>query len=214
ANLEAAAVFDEPFHMPPHNERRANRVTSWTKYFSPRNRALVPSEPREFWMTGVSAKPSQPALRSSTKAAAIADDSGRSASSRFASWKGHSPLDTAASGLSTLQNDSGLEDEFAEGETDREENLFDDVRVEPFFGPRRRRGPEPGRHGSGPGRETPSSGFRRLTGRTSRTANGAQRIFDSVTGGARGRAPLIYVKKDPAAEDADDDFLNGESAHA
>jgi DNA segregation ATPase FtsK/SpoIIIE, S-DNA-T family len=214
ANLESAGVFDEPFHMPLNGERRANRVTSWTKYFSPRNRALVPSEPREFWMTGVRAKPSQPARKSGTKATPAAEDSGHAAPSRFASWKGLSPLAAAASGLSTLQNDSGLEDEFPEGETDREENLFDDVRIEPFFGPRRHGRAETGGQGNGPGRETPSSGFRRLTGRTARAANGAQRFFDSVAGAARGRAPLIYVKKKPAAEDCDDDFVNAEGAHA
>jgi DNA segregation ATPase FtsK/SpoIIIE, S-DNA-T family len=213
--IRTAASFEETFAQPLESERPANRVTSWTKYFSPRNRALVPKEPREFWMTEVRAGrslPSGPARKAQTKATVIARDPGRAASAHFSGWKGLSTAPGAAGGLPAFQDVPGHEDEVAEGKPGLDEDLFDDVRVEPFFGPRRR---APGEAGGGQGHGTPSSGFRRLTDRTARAAStGAQRFFESLAGGAKRRDPSINAKENLEADSLNEETLNGDSVRA
>jgi S-DNA-T family DNA segregation ATPase FtsK/SpoIIIE len=78
------------------------------------------------------------------------------------------------------------------------ENVYDDVRMEPFFGPRLDWPPSGA--GSGPGRPPPSSPFLRLTGSATKAASaGAQRILASLAQGVKFRAPLIFVKDKPSA---------------
>jgi S-DNA-T family DNA segregation ATPase FtsK/SpoIIIE len=196
--------FPEPFTAPRDGERLANKVTSWTKFLSRRDRALVPVAPREFWMTETRAEPSlspaPPAGKPSPNEAAAANGTQGSRPARFAAWGAPSPSEAAgaAGDLAAFQTAARTEQQGGGQKSGEGEPPFDDVRVEPFFGPRRDANPY-GESGGGSDRERPATGFRRLTARTAEAAgNGAQRLFDNVASGIRNRKTLI-VQRETAA---------------
>ncbi len=80
-------------------------------------------------------------------------------------------------------------------EEEPHQEVFEDTRIEPFFGPRRLLpGPSSPEDANGSEPET-SSPLRRLTGKAIEGArNGAQRILNNGTAALNGRKPLLYVK--------------------
>jgi S-DNA-T family DNA segregation ATPase FtsK/SpoIIIE len=177
----------------------ANRLTSWVRRLSPRNRAVVRAEgPREFWMqAGKDARAKQEPA---------------SGASPFSDWGGGSPAagparhqaaekGPAAKNLARLETAKLNEAQAKAASESGSENAYDDNRIEPFFGPRPE-SPYSGTAGgaAGPARNPPSSPFLRLTGNATKAAGaGAQRILVSLAQGVKARAPLIFVKNVPPA---------------
>src|SRR5208337_2183898 len=207
----------EEFVEPAPREPLANRVTSWTKFFSPRNRALVPASPREFWMTQPRPDPSLPgtaAARQREMGASAQESPPAAAPSPFTKWGGRSTsmetaegtgvcAVTAAEDLAGFQSSQHREHESADrrAEPGSSGNFGNGIRIEPFFGPR----PSPAPSG-GTGDDTASNGqtpvspFLRLTGRAAKAANAsAQRIFESIGNGVKVRKPAIFVNDEQSA---------------
>ncbi|MGO8953814.1 MAG: DNA translocase FtsK 4TM domain-containing protein [Rhodomicrobium sp.] len=183
----------EEFGEPASREPLTNRMTSWTKYFSPRNRALVPASPREFWMTQPRPEPSLPPAAAPSP---FTKWGGRQASMETAAGNGVFAL-TAAEDLAGFQSSQHRDDESADGRAGpgSSGNPDSGIRIEPFFGPRP--SPEPS---GGAGSDTASNGqtpvspFLRLTRKAAKGANAsAQRIFESIGNGVKVRKPVTYV---------------------
>jgi S-DNA-T family DNA segregation ATPase FtsK/SpoIIIE len=188
-------IFAGPSGGPPF----ANRLTSWVKRLSPRNRAVVQVEgPREFWMAA-------------GKNATAAEKPAFEGASPFSNWGGGFPAAglagrRAAKKAPAAENTARPEAaKFSATETKTAgestgENGYDDSRIEPFFGPRP--GSPSGSAGGGhrPARNPPSSPFLRLTGHATKVASaGAQRILVYLAQGVKARAPLIFIKNELAA---------------
>jgi DNA segregation ATPase FtsK/SpoIIIE, S-DNA-T family len=209
---DLALAFQAPAHsqdngpalqetfVPPHGSSHlANRLTSWVKRLSPRNRAVVSSEgPREFWMEAA-------------KRAAAKEEPPYSGFSPFSNWGGGSPMARPGK-RQPLEKAPAAEEPARQavarpGESEAKsegggagENAYDDMRIEPFFGPRPSSPASGAGSGPGPARNPPSSPFLRLTGNATKAAgSGAQRIFASLAQSVKSRAPLIFVKERPAA---------------
>ncbi|MGO9547886.1 MAG: DNA translocase FtsK 4TM domain-containing protein [Rhodomicrobium sp.] len=217
---ESLPPLKEGLGAPEQNERPANRATSWVKQLFPRNRALVPSGPREFWMSGAKSEPSlSPAPAG--KPQKVAEAPAHRAPSPFARW-GAAGSNPAAAEESTASAINAAEDLAAFQSSHYGEHAHadrgtasgtgassgasetvdgDDFRIEPFFGPSRSPAPAGDRGGEeASGEQTPVSPFLRLTGKAAKAANAsAQRIFTSVANGIKPAKPLIYVKGEPAA---------------
>ena len=72
--------------------------------------------------------------------------------------------------------------------------MFEDIRIEPFFGPRRG-GSNPASEGAGGEEPETSSPLRRLTGNAIESArNGARRILKNGAEAVKRRKPLLNVK--------------------
>jgi S-DNA-T family DNA segregation ATPase FtsK/SpoIIIE len=205
----------EEFVEPAPRERLANRVTSWTKFFSPRNKALVPASPREFWMTQPRPDPSLPgsAAARQREMGASVQESPPAASSPFTKWGPRSTsmetaegtgvsVVTAAEDLAGFQSSQHREHESADrrAEPGSSGNPGSGIRIEPFFGPRPSPAPSGGTGGDG---QTPVSPFLRLTGKAAKAANAsAQRIFGSIGNGGKVPKTVIYVNEEqPASAD-------------
>ncbi len=212
-----ASFFDEAASTPPNappseGGQLISKATSWVKHFALRDRALtVTAPPREYWMTQARTEPTlAPAKmekpRKSGIAAAEAPKS--TAASPFANW-GSRPAQAmaaqsiAAGDISAFQS-SGKDE--SERQTE-DEGVFEDIRIEPFFGPRMR-GFEPA-SGDAEDDETPgtASPLRRLTGKAMESArNGAQRAFENGAAAVKRRKPLIYVKSAALPAEAEEDL--------
>ncbi len=138
------------------------------------------------------------------------------ASSPFADW-GSRPASsiladdelaslTAPSDLGSLQVSEELQSEPGkETFEDIGTEALEDIRIEPFFGPRRRGSNSASAEGSGGEPET-SSPLRRFTGNAIESArNGARRILKNGAEAVKRRKPLIYVKNGRIMPEAEDD---------
>jgi S-DNA-T family DNA segregation ATPase FtsK/SpoIIIE len=191
--------LQEAFTQQPEASHLTGRLTSWVKRLSPRDRAAIPAEgPREFWMQA-------------GKSAAAKEELPYEGSSPFSNWGGGFRA-ARPEKHQTAEKTSAAEEPFPlpavkPGETETRnsggggEDAYDDIRLEPFFGPRLGSPPSPGMGGGpGSGRTPPSSPFLRLTGNATKAASsGAQRVLASLAQGVKSRAPLIFVKDKPAA---------------
>ncbi len=102
----------------------------------------------------------------------------------------HRERETAISQSSTAGSERGG----ASSGPDAGESDFDDIRVEPFFGPRRSGGFS-GDTGGGNGRSMESP-FLRLTAQAAKAASaGAQRILSGVANGAKAAGPLAQAAR-------------------
>jgi S-DNA-T family DNA segregation ATPase FtsK/SpoIIIE len=197
---DSARPLQEAFTRPPGASDFANKVTSWVKRLSPRNRAIVLAErPREFWMQA-------------RKGTAAKEEPPYEGSSPFSNWGGglaaarpakHRVAKRAPAAEEPVRPEAAKPVESTAKTADEAsgENGYDDIRIEPFFGPKPG-SPPPGAAGGAPGsgRNPPSSPFLRLTGKSTKTASaGTQRLFASLAQGVKSRAPLIFVKNKPAA---------------
>jgi S-DNA-T family DNA segregation ATPase FtsK/SpoIIIE len=180
---------------PPGTSHLANRLTSWVKRLSPRSRAAVPADgPREFWM--------QAAKRANANEEPLYEGS-----SPFSNWGGgfatarpakHGAAKKASAREEPAQPEASKPDESTEKSAGggRGDDAYDDIRIEPFFGPMRG-SPPSGAGGGASGTEwnPPPSPFLRLTSNATRAASaGTQRIIASLAQGVRSRAPLIFAK--------------------
>jgi S-DNA-T family DNA segregation ATPase FtsK/SpoIIIE len=196
---DSARPLQEAFTRPSSASDIANKLTSWANRLSLRNRALVPAErPREFWIQA-------------RKDSAAKGEPPYDGSSPFSNWGGGlaaawPPKHRAAKGARATEDpvrpEAAKPGERTAKSADEagRENGYDDVRIEPFFGPKHG-SPPSGAAGtdSGPGRNPPSSPFLRLTGKTTKAPGpGTQRLFASLAQSVKSCAPLIFVKK-PAA---------------
>ncbi len=221
----ASALPPQEFEEPAAHDRLANRVTSWVKQFSPRDRALVPGGPREFWMTGTRTEPSLsslPATQPQERNRAIAE----ATPSPFAKWKSPAiqpaaaeadvaaaPLApkakraftlTAAEDLASFQSSQQEGQGSAEREPGSSEGVSGDDRIEPFFGPRPIPDPSGGAEGeTGPKGQPAGSPFLRLTAKAAQAAGaGSQRIFGSAGRGVKAPESLIHSKETPVVSAA------------
>ncbi len=186
-----ASSFGDPFSSLAASKPLTSRVTSWGRRLTLRSRALTvpPAQPREFWMTPARKGPSLPPVKSEKRPRrepAISNTARTSNPSPFANWGNRSSAaDDEQLALQTSSRRDG----------EAEDSLFDDVRIEPFFGPARRRSGSDGGGEDGSEASAPSSPFRRLTAKASNAANnGAKRIFDTMTNGAKARKPTFSLK--------------------
>lgn len=156
AKKDGAATPQE-FAEPAASETLANRLTSWVKHLSPRDKALVASGPREFWMTEARTEPtlsSPPASKPAEKPGAVEAMAVPVTPPPFVNWKGrfsqaaaaqsaHTAAEltpeenrpsglTAAEDLASFQSSQHREREAggAEGRTDGSSNPGD---AESFF---------------------------------------------------------------------------------
>jgi S-DNA-T family DNA segregation ATPase FtsK/SpoIIIE len=193
AQMPASFQFEETAGAWAGSSPSRSRVTSWTRYFSPRNRALVPQSPREFWMTAPRGEPSLPASYASKaetgEPGGIRPAASAGAALGFANWGEDARSSRQESGRSSASRANGPKP----GETSGED-LFQDVRIEPFFGPRTRRGDAgPSSEERGP---VPPAGFRRFTQNVVTAASGgAQTLLERLAKKSEARAPLIYVRE-------------------
>ncbi|MFZ1110708.1 MAG: DNA translocase FtsK [Rhodomicrobium sp.] len=187
--------------------RTVNKATSWVRRFALRDKALtVTPPPREFWMIQARTEPRfTPAKVEKPKGQAMAPpkQARNEALSPFANW-GSRPASVAPSASAPApaafearpQREQERERE-PEPERAPEEDVFEDVRIEPFFGPRRG-APTPG-GATSPEEPEPesSSPWRRLTGKAIESArNGAHRILDNGTSTSiKRRKPLIALRR-------------------
>jgi DNA segregation ATPase FtsK/SpoIIIE, S-DNA-T family len=175
----------------------SKRFTSWAKRLSPRHRMAVQAEgPREFWMQ-------------EEKSAAVRDDPSYEGASPFSDWGGGfagaragrretSKRAAAAERLASLVP-ARLRENETKNEDRGSENTYDDVRIEPFFGPSAEPPSSEGAPGSG--RNPPPSPFLRLTGSATKAASaGAQRILASLAQGVKFRTPIIFIKDKPPGD--------------
>ncbi len=160
-----ASTAPEEFGAPPP-KGIANRLTSWVKRLSPRNRALVTTGPREFWMTSakggepvrtepVLSSPSfapkqakeSPAAQAPAEApASVSAVAAKAAASVLMAAKGKlSPATSAAEDLASSFQSSAHRGQQSEGngrtaapesEPSFRESTIEDYRIEPFFGPK------------------------------------------------------------------------------
>jgi len=224
----ASASPPQEFKEAAANDRLANRVTSWVKQFSPRDKALVPGGPREFWMTSTRTEPSLsplPATQSKDKNGAIATRSADAAPSPFEKWKGLAvqPADaeeeasgivapkakkasalSAAEDLASFQSSQNGEQRADEREPGSGESVSSDDRIEPFFGPRPSRQPSGGgQDETGPHGQPEGSPFLRLTAKAAQAAGvRAQRILGSAVSGIKASESLIHVREKPGVSAA------------
>ncbi len=201
------------FHVagaPRGDDRLGAKVTSWVKRFSPRDRALtVARPPREFWMTPARTEPRltpAKAEKPRRQAMATVEEPRTTAPSPFANW-GSRPARAPASAPAASDPVQFQPPPERERERGTEEGVFEDVRIEPFFGPRTRRSDPGGANGAEEEAPETASPLRRLTGKAMDGArNGAQRIFDNGAAAVKRRKPLIYVKAPaPPDEPGDED---------
>ena len=214
SRFEAAA---EPQSADP---TRPNKITSWVTRFSPRDRALTVTAPaRDTWLTKLRIEPRLPpamAAEPRTRDVASPKPVRTGAPSPFADWGSRpapsilaaddfAPL-TAPSDLGSLERSEDLQHE-PEKETfeDARTDVFEDIRIEPFFGPRRG-GSNPASAAGGEEPET-SSPLRRLTGNAIESArNEARRILKNGAEAVKRRKPLLNVKnRGIAAEVVDEE---------
>ena len=189
ASTESAAGFE----MPPveaAEEKLVNKATSWVKRFALKERALtVISQPREYWMTVARTEPSlTPAKmeKSGAQGLATRGEAAASTPSPFANWGSRRSDSAAASSAAAPAEDVAsfeaqpAREEERQREAEAEQEIFEDIRIEPFFGPRRAaHGPASAGGPDGAAPET-SSPLRRLTGMAIESArNGAQRILEN-----------------------------------
>ncbi len=206
AERDPTAFQAAPEQTEAGGHKLVNKATSWVKRFALRERALTVASPREFWMTQARTEPRfTPAKVEKPRSHAPAPlrEERSEALSPFANW-GSRPAAFAPVASAAAREPAAFEPrpereqereraQEREREREQEHDIFEDIRIEPFFGPRR--GAAPG-DPAGPEGEEPetSSPLRRLTGKAIESArNGAQRILEN--GAAIGRKkPLIYVK--------------------
>jgi S-DNA-T family DNA segregation ATPase FtsK/SpoIIIE len=193
-----------------------SKLTSWVKFISPRDRALTVSEqPREFWMTQARREPRlTPAKmeRPRAQTPAAAKEPRGTSPSPFANW-GSRPVQAAAAPASgDVAAYQPPPSSRSESEPDQE--IFDDIRIEPFFGPRRRSAAYSEASGAEDD-DVPetASPLRRITGKAMDSArNGAQRIFDGGASAIKRRKPLLYEKKAAIAHQAREEEEEEEDA--
>ena len=177
------------------NERVKHRMTSWTRRFSPTARALTatPKPQREFWMTSMGparqAAPQtdeelparrearDPGLRSGGLAALFGVRHGRS-NAKLSAPRGE------AARSSTFE----LEDE-------------EDIRLEPFFGPRPTPSPTADDDASNAEGGAGPSTLSRMTGRAKRAHSEAQRLLTRMT-----EAALADIRSAPSRGSRADPF--------
>jgi DNA segregation ATPase FtsK/SpoIIIE, S-DNA-T family len=216
ATLETRAAAPSPDAVAEEGDGRlVNKATSWVKRFALRDKALtVTPPPREFWMIQARTEPRfTPAKVEKPKSQGVAPmtEPRGAAVSPFADWGSRPapaafvPPTAASPAPAAFEARAGREQERArererepepEPEREREEAIFEDIRIEPFFGPLR--GTPPSNGAKSPEDPEPqpgtSSPFRRLTGKAIESArNGAQRMLENGASIKR-RKPLIYVK--------------------
>ncbi len=215
----------QEFGEPAAKDRLANRLTSWVKQFSPRDKALVPAGRRELGVTGTRTEPSlssmPPAQRQekNTAAKGLPEDA---APSPFVRWKSPVPEPmaaeangasevvapkakrayalTAAEDLASFQSSEQGEHEPNERDAGSGESESFDERIEPFFGPRTGSRSPGGPEGqTGPHRQPAGSQFLRLKAKAAQAAGaGAQRFFGSAADGVKTSESTIHLREKPA----------------
>jgi DNA segregation ATPase FtsK/SpoIIIE, S-DNA-T family len=194
ADETGGTSFEEPFNQSA-GVRTGNKTTSWTSRFSHPSRALVATgkQPRRFWMTAARTGPSLPSAAGRARSRDLANSAGLSETtpSPFANW-GSRSASTGSEDIAPFQTSTQREHE--SGET-----LFDDLRIEPFFGPRRSTHPQGSDNGEDRQRsDAPASSFRRLTGKAAEAAGGgARRILETAANSVRARKRLLFVGASP-----------------
>ena len=212
SGFEAAA---EPQSADP---ARPNKITSWVTRFSPRNRALTVTVPtRDTWLTKLRVEPRlPPAMAAEPRRRDVASPKPvrAGAPSPFADWGSRpAPSILAADELASLTAPSDL-GSLARSEAPQHEpqeeafedaDVFEDTRIEPFFGPRRG-GSNPANAAGGEEPET-SSPLRRLTGNAIESArNEARRILKNGAEAVKRHKPVLNVRnKGMAAEVVDEE---------
>ncbi len=195
----------QEFGEPDANDRLANKVTSWVKKFSPRDKALVPrsrTEPslspppsalrpaKNAAIKGVPADEPLPFMKWKSPAPQPAAAEAFAASGIVAAKSKKASTLTAAEELASFQSSQHAEFESGERQAGSGESVPGDDRIEPFFGPRSSSPSAGGAEGeSGPGSQPAGSPFLRLTARAAQAATAsAERIFGSA-------AKPIHVKE-------------------
>jgi S-DNA-T family DNA segregation ATPase FtsK/SpoIIIE len=205
----------------------ANRLTSWVKRLSPRDKALVPAGPREFWMKQAKTEPTlapPPVSKRPEKESAMGQARAeaepslslaplKAATSTVVAAEAKRPqVMTAAEDLASSFQSSPHRGQGAggngrgapESEAGTGANIFDDYRVEPFFGPKSSSWPPDGAEGGAGGdARSAESPFLRLTAKAAKVAGqGAQRIFSGVANGVKPREQLSHAGKAPRTSPA------------
>jgi DNA segregation ATPase FtsK/SpoIIIE, S-DNA-T family len=210
---DEAGSSSQELEEPAVTERLAMKVTSWVKRFSPRDKALVPSGPREIWLTGARPEPtlsSSPSTKPLGNAAAAAPaDAAVPADANAAGItlpkaRMTSTL-TAAEDLASFQSSRTQESqEKHEGQETRERQEADDGsapiddRIEPFFGPAPGSRFSGGEDGEG-GQRGPQDGspFLRLGAMAAQAAARAQWLFGAGAHGIAASGIPSHAKKRP-----------------
>ncbi len=160
ASAERAAAFEMPTEEVAE-QKLVNKATSWVKRFALKERALtVISQPREYWMAVARTEPSlTPAKMEKPRAKGLATRGQAAAStpSPFANWgsrrSSRSGFVSGCAGedAASFEAQPAREEE-PRREAESEQEIFEDIRIEPFFGPRLRRMAQQarraGRHGA------------------------------------------------------------------
>jgi S-DNA-T family DNA segregation ATPase FtsK/SpoIIIE len=189
----------KPEPVPPtFDERVRNRLTSWTKRFSPSARAIVatPAPPREFWMTSFSpAPPVPPPVTTPPPSTALPAEMAQSGKGGLMSALG-------GLGLRGFHRGAGAEPQ----DMPRMAIDDDDIRLEPFFGPGTPVPPAPppaGPTASQPsgGRTAGSNGVHRAAAGPGTIRLNAQRILSRMT-----EAALAEVRHKPEPDVPEDEF--------
>ncbi len=217
-----ADAAPEDFEEPAANSGFASRLTKWVTRLPARNKALVPAGPREFWMTGPRNEPTLPpqpawkppekggaAAKVAAEAAPRAGASVKNAAAAIVAAEGRRPSAlTAAEDLAGFQSSQhraqqpgGSEGRAPGSESGYDESVFNDERIEPFFGPRPSSwAPGDGEGGMGGDGRPAESPFLRLTAKAAKAAGySAQRIFSGAANGVKTRETFVPAGKAPGA---------------
>ncbi len=194
------------------------KVTSWVTRFSPRDKALTVIGPaREYWLTRIEPRLAPAKLEPRRTDVASPKPVRNGAPSPFANWGSRpGPAVLAADEFGDLAVAPDLGSLQAAEEPEREPEaeafedggteVFEDIRIEPFFGPRRGGSNPASAQGAGGQEPETSSPLRRLTGAAIDNAReSARRILKNGAGAVKRRKPLIYVKNGGMPEDLDEE---------
>ncbi len=198
------------------------KVTSWATRFSPREKALTVIGPaRDYWLTRIEPRLTPAKVEPRRTDVASPKPVRAGAPSPFADWGSRpAPAVLAADELEALAVPPDLgslkasEEPQREPETEASEDsgaeVFEDIRIEPFFGPRRRGPNAASAEGAGGREPETSSPLRRFTGNAIENAReSARRILKNGAQAVKRRKPLIYVKNGGMPpEDVDEEEEN------
>ncbi len=189
----------------------STKVTSWVTRFSPREKALTVIGPaRDYWLTRIEPRLTPAKVEPRRSDVASPKPVRSSAPSPFANWGSRpGPAVLAADEFATLTIPTDLGSLQASEEPEHEHepepetetlgdsgaDVFEDIRIEPFFGPRRGGSNPASAEGAGGQEPETSSPLRRLTSNAIESAReSARRILKNGAQAAKRRKPLIYVK--------------------
>ena len=198
------------------------KVTSWATRFSPREKALTVIGPaRDYWLTRIEPRLTPAKVEPRRTEVASPKPVRAGAPSPFADWGSRpAPAVLAADELAALAIPLDLgslkasEEPQREPETEASEDsgaeVFEDIRIEPFFGPRRSGPNAASAEGAGGKEPETSSPLRRFTGNAIENAReSARRILKNGAQAVKRRKTLIYVKNGGISpEDVDEEEEN------